>query len=400
MSEIKPNISPRVPEISDLELVEGKVSRKGIPLRPQPTNDPNDPLNWSFFEKYTTYITICFMGFLVVLGSSSFIIAIVPVAKELHTTTVRAGYLTSIHVLAMGIGNIIWVPLSRRIGKRPVYLSSLLLLVGTKIWGYFARSYVNLLASRIVDGLVSGAAEATIPSVVADLFYFHERGHCMMLFHIAISAGIFLGPLINGYIVEYAGWRWMMGFLAILAATTFVIGIFTIHETAYPREKAILSLPENEYPPKRSRLSDLSLSIGYNPDASPLKWLRGTLTILAYPPILIVSSTLGVCVGCIGLLSISGFIGAIISFFIAGRLIDIIATRMTTRLGHPEPEFRLPAMIFPAVIGPMGILTFALVIAFHKPWIGAAVGFAMIGFGFASASNVLVTYAVDAYRPA
>jgi hypothetical protein len=31
-------------ELADIELVEGKRSEKGILLRPQPSNDPNDPL--------------------------------------------------------------------------------------------------------------------------------------------------------------------------------------------------------------------------------------------------------------------------------------------------------------------------------------------------------------------
>jgi len=73
---------------------------------------------------------------------------------------------------------------------------------------------------------------------------------------------------------------------------------------------------------------------------------------------------------------------------------------MTARAGgHAEPEFRLPAMIFPAIIGPMGVLTFGMVIANKKNYMGAAVGFAMLGFGLTAASNVVVTYAVDGYRP-
>jgi hypothetical protein len=31
-------------ELSEIELVDGKRSEKGILLRPQPSNDPNDPL--------------------------------------------------------------------------------------------------------------------------------------------------------------------------------------------------------------------------------------------------------------------------------------------------------------------------------------------------------------------
>lgn len=47
----------------------------------------------------------------------------------------------------------------------------------------------------------------------------------------------------------------------------------------------------------------------------------------------------------------------------------------------------------------MGVLTFGLTIANQKSWIGAALGFGMLGFGLTAASNVIVTYAVDAYRP-
>lgn len=69
------------------------------------------------------------------------------------------------------------------------------------------------------------------------------------------------------------------------------------------------------------------------------------------------------------------------------------------RGGHPEPEYRVLAMVFPAVIGPMGVLTFGLVIANHKSYWPADVGFAMLSFGLTAASNVVVTYAVDTYRP-
>lgn len=56
-------------------------------------------------------------------------------------------------------------------------------------------------------------------------------------------------------------------------------------------------------------------------------------------------------------------------------------------------------MLIPALIGPIGVLTFGLVIAYGKSWLGAAVGFAMLGFGLTAASNVIVTYCIDAYRP-
>jgi MFS family permease len=144
---------------------------------------------------------------------------------------------------------------------------------------------------------MSAAADATVPAVVADLFFFHERGHYMMVFHTAISAGVFLGPLINAYIVQYAGWRWMLGFMAIAAGVTFVIGIFSIHETAYVRDEATLGLPALEFGEKRSWWKALSVVDGYDGQASFWQWLGNTLVLLAYPPVLFVGLTIGVFVG-------------------------------------------------------------------------------------------------------
>lgn len=100
----------------------------------------------------------------------------------------------------------------------------------------------------------------------------------------------------------------------------------------------------------------------------------------------------------IGLLAIAGFIGSVVAMFFGGRLIDIVANRMTSKNhGRREPEYRLPAMILPSLIGPMGILIFGVCVARETHWVGAAFGYGMQGFGLTAASNVLVTYAVDSY---
>ena len=101
-----------------------------------------------------------------------------------------------------------------------------------------------------------------------------------------------------------------------------------------------------------------------------------------------------------GLLSLSGFIGSVLAFYVGGRLIDIISTRLTHhRGGQRIPEYRLPAIVIPGTIGPAGILIFGLCIATQTHWIGAAFGYAMQAFGVAAISNVAVTYSLDCYKP-
>ncbi|PCH01397.1 Major facilitator superfamily domain, general substrate transporter [Penicillium occitanis (nom. inval.)] len=408
--------------ILEPDIESEKKTVNELVLIPQPTQDPNDPLNWTTFEKYSSYLTVCFFTVLATFNSSNFTVAIVPLSKEFHESTTRAGYLVCFNVLLLGVGNAIWVPLSRVIGKRPVYLAALLLLIGTNIWSFFTHSFESLLAARIISGFAGSAADATVPSLVADMFFVHERGHCMMIFHFALSTGFFLGPLICAYITQEVGWRWTCGLIAIAGGVTFLLGLVSIRESNYPRETADVDLPSSSYEPKRSLVSWMSLTSGYREDLSFFKAFWSTIRLAAYPPVTWTGLTVGTFVGwnivvqltssqtftklpygwkvgSLGLLSISGFIGAIFAFFLGGKLIDMIANRMTkSNNGRREPEFRLPAIIIPAVIGPMGVLIFGLCVAHKTAWIGPAFGYMMQGFGLTAVSNVVVTYAVDGYK--
>lgn len=191
------------------------------------------------------------------------------------------------------------MPLIRIIGKRPGYLLSLLSLSVVNIWGFFSTSYGSLLASRIVGGFVTAAGEAPVSSVVADLFFFHERGHALMFFNLSIFSGAFLGPLINAYITQYLGWKWICGVMAIVSGASFVAGLLLIKETAYVvgSEGRDLSKPASAYPSKVGWASSLGLTAGYDRDASFIRWMFGTVVLVAYPPVLVTGLICGMYIG-------------------------------------------------------------------------------------------------------
>lgn len=191
------------------------------------------------------------------------------------------------------------MPLFRIVGKRPAYLASLLFLCITNLWSYFSSSYGSLLASRIIVGLLTAAANAPVPSVVADLFYFHERGHMMMFFNVAISSGAFLGPLVNAYITQYAGWEWICGVMAIVSGVTFLAAVALLKETAYVVGNGGRDLvkPAEAYPPKKSWVSSLGLTAGYDMHTSFFSWLARTVILVLYPPVVIAGFTCGLFIG-------------------------------------------------------------------------------------------------------
>ncbi|KAL4972476.1 major facilitator superfamily domain-containing protein [Aspergillus desertorum] len=398
------------------DYIESVADETAVPAELKETQeyDSNDPQNWTTISRLTTYLTICFYTFLANVNSSNFTVATKAIVREFGVSQTQAGELVCFNVFLFGLGNIFWVPLMRVVGKRPVYLLSMLLLCMMNVWSSRASSYGELLASRILSGFAAAAADATVPAVVSDMVAPQDRGHYLMVFHLALTSGLFVGPLINAYLVQEENWRWMCYFLAIAVGIVFVTAIFTVRETTYLRNRP--------HTGKRTPWQWLSLTAGYNPEASFVRTLLDIVWNAGYPQLLWAAFAIGISVGwnivvqltasrtftappynwsagSLGLLSLSGFIGSVLAFYLGGRLIDIISTRYTKRHGRRLPEYRLPAIVIPGVIGPGGLLIFGLCIAHQVHWIGAAVGYAMQAFGVAAISNVAVTYCLDCYKP-
>ncbi|RMX85394.1 hypothetical protein D0869_03874 [Hortaea werneckii] len=245
-------------EEGDNNRREAAYSRK----QPEPSNDPDDPLNWPLSAKITTYGTICLFSFIANVNGSNFTVAVKQLANHFHTDLTHSTFLVGFNVLTFGLGNILWVPTMRVLGKRPVYLLALALFVAANAWSMQARSWNSLLGGRIVAGFAAAAADATVPSVVADMFFLEHRGHCMMYFHIALATGIFLGPLINAWIIQMQDWRWSCGFLAIAGGVVSVLAVFFIRESQYQHRGC--HYYEGEILKKRSYVGCLSLTVGFN----------------------------------------------------------------------------------------------------------------------------------------
>ena len=80
----------------------------------------------------------------------------------------KTAYFFTTTALLQGVGNLFWMPLVNKYGRRPVYLASYTLYLAIAFWLSFTNSYSSFLAARILMGIASGAAEATAPLSIAD----------------------------------------------------------------------------------------------------------------------------------------------------------------------------------------------------------------------------------------
>jgi predicted MFS family arabinose efflux permease len=66
----------------------------------------------------------------------------------------------------MGVGNLVGMPLALAIGRRPVYLGSLAILVAAALLCAYAKDYTWHLGARMMLGFAAGQSEALVPMMI------------------------------------------------------------------------------------------------------------------------------------------------------------------------------------------------------------------------------------------
>jgi multidrug resistance protein len=142
----------------------------------------NKKKNWILFQ-------VGLAGFFGPLSSTIYVPALLDIATNLNTTLNMVNLTISLFILFYGVAPMVWAPLSERLGRRPIYITTLSLYILTSIGCALSHNIVSLLVMRILQACSSSAASAVGAGSVADVFFIHERGRKMGYF--------LLGPLIG-----------------------------------------------------------------------------------------------------------------------------------------------------------------------------------------------------------
>lgn len=119
--------------------------------------------------------------------------------------------------------------LSDRFGRRPVLLTSLVVMAADYVVMALAGSIWLLLAGRIVGG-ITAATQSTAYAYMADISAPENRTRNFGLVGAAFGMGFVLGPLVGGFLAEY-GTRAPFWAAAGLAAANALLGYIVLSET-------------------------------------------------------------------------------------------------------------------------------------------------------------------------
>ena len=175
------------------------------------------------------------VAFIVLMASSAAPSPLYPVYQQswgfsaITLTVIFAVYAVALLATLLTVGS-----LSDHIGRKPILITSLLLLVVSLVLFIVADSVPLLIAARVVQGIAAGAATGAMSAAVIDLQPNTSTGP--LLNSVAPSLGLAGGAPGAGLLVQLAPAPEILVFvLLIVAALTLAVALLFVPETSVLR---------------------------------------------------------------------------------------------------------------------------------------------------------------------
>ncbi|KAH6656908.1 major facilitator superfamily domain-containing protein [Truncatella angustata] len=435
-----------------IQFQEATSTRKGVALFPQPSDDPNEPLNWPKWRKVVNMALIFGMtmaAFTMLMVQTVFWQQMV---IDLDVDTTDLTNAQSAQLAGLAVGCLFFIPLTVKYGRRLTYLVSIAAMAASSWWMAYMHTKTELIVSSILAGLSGAINETAVQMTIADLFFVHQRGAAVAVYFVAVNFGSFLTPLAAGTQAAVQGWRSSYTALSISLTVLFVAYIFCYEETKYipistgrcvvdaneqnsirgedklrvtdDERKAIDTLRKtdsaaymapvmNTYHQRMRLLTPtgeslwkifiLPLGTIILPHvlftaiqfAAGVAWLvilmTATSIVFSAPPYSF--NTAGV-----GYMTLGPFVGNVLGNICGGPVSDWLVIRAARRQGRLfEPEMRLYPLIIPVLSISGGLIMFGTTAARGMHWIFPSIGGAVFGFGLGAMGEITFTLVVDTY---
>ncbi|MCD2181309.1 chloramphenicol/florfenicol efflux MFS transporter FloR [Rhizobium sp. GN54] len=161
---------------------------------------------------------------------------VVPAMPDILGTTPSVIQLTlSLYMVVLGLGQVIFGPVSDRIGRRPVLLAGAAIFIVASLGAASSSGAAVFVGFRILQAIGASAAMVATFATVRDVYADRPEGVVIYGLLGAVLAFVpALGPVAGALIGAYFGWRAIFVTLAALALVAMANAGIRWHETVTP----------------------------------------------------------------------------------------------------------------------------------------------------------------------
>ncbi len=184
------------------------------------------------------------MAFLPAATTDMYLPSLPDVAVDLATSEAAVALTISWVLAGAAVAQLVIGPLSDRIGRRRPAILGLAIYVVVALACAVATTITQLVALRVVQGMVGAAGTVVATAVIGDRWRGAEAARMLSRLWLAIAVGPVLAPLAGTVVAARWGWRGVFTALALIAALLVVAVVRWLPETRPPAQRTEQRLAE------------------------------------------------------------------------------------------------------------------------------------------------------------
>ena len=163
--------------------------------------------------------------------------ALPDIGASLHAEVGPVQWSLTAFFLALGVGQVVYGPISDMFGRKPPLYFGLALFVLTSVACALTSDIRMLVLLRFLQGLGAAAGTVIPRAVVRDLHTGNEAARLMSLLMLVFSVSPLLAPLIGSGVIALTGWRGVFWVVALLGVAGALMVQRALPETLAPENR-------------------------------------------------------------------------------------------------------------------------------------------------------------------
>ena len=152
------------------------------------------------------------------MAQTIYVPVIADIAKDLSVRSGAVQRVMAAYLMTYGFSQLIYGPLSDRIGRRPVILAGMMIFLMGALGALLSNSLTMLVAASAIQGMGTGVAGVMARTMPRDLYAGTSLRYANSLLNMGILVSPLLAPIIGGALAMLFGWRACYAFLLVLCA--------------------------------------------------------------------------------------------------------------------------------------------------------------------------------------
>lgn len=175
-------------------------------------------------KKYTLMVAVL-TSFLTPFVGSSINIALPSIGNEFTTNAIILGWIPTVYLLSLAVCLVPFGRIADIYGRKRFFTYGIIIFTIASFLATLSFSVQMLMVFRILQGVGCAMIFGNLYAIIASIFPASDRGKALGITITGSFLGMFMGPVLGGFLTEYLGWRSIffinvpLGVLATVAVT-------------------------------------------------------------------------------------------------------------------------------------------------------------------------------------